>query len=187
MKLQILILTLLVTFQVFSQTKEQLIKDNCECLKQISSDLNNDQKSKSLMDCSLNAFKKNRIYTEKVVKEFTGKNQIDGKDVFKYHQEVFDDIMMDNCDLYKEIMIEVLGIDKSNEVIQKIGSKVCKELDDNLNQEKIKITIDKITKDNLESITQKYKTDEKKYVDDLRFYLVNNCGKYRKYSLEYKE
>ena len=179
----ILYLTLvLFSVSAFSQSQKELIEDNCNCVKTIDSSLDNDQKAKEIMDCTLNTFKKNKTYTEKVVKEFTGKKRIEGKDVFLYHQDVFNDIMTDNCSEYRILMSKILETETDNAIIKKVGDEICSSLPNELSEEIIKPIIDRITGKNYKEISKTYSEEKgQQYISDLRDYLVYNCGKYRKY------
>jgi len=173
---------LFFTISSFSQSQKELIADNCNCVQKIGNNLDNEQKKKAIMDCTLNAFKKNRAYTERVVKKFTGKENIEGSDVFLYHQDVFNYIMIDNCSEYRTIMSEILETEAPNAIIEKVGNEICSSLPNELSEKVIKLTIDEITEKNYREISKIY-TEEKgeQYISDLREYLVSNCGKYIKY------
>jgi uncharacterized membrane-anchored protein YjiN (DUF445 family) len=183
MKNTLYVIVLLFTICSFSQSEKELIEDNCNCVKLINSNLDKEQKTKAIMDCTLNAFKKNNVYTETVVKKFTGKENIEGKDVFQYHQDVFDKIMTDNCSEYRILMSEILETGTDNEIIEKVGNEICSDLPNELSDEIIKPIIDRITNKNYQEISKNYSAEEgKQYILDLRKYLVFNCGKYRKYA-----
>jgi len=183
MKNTLCTILLLFTICSFSQSEKELIEDNCNCVKKINSNLGNEQKTKAIMDCTLNAFKKNNSYTETAVKKFTGKKSIEGKDVFKYHQDVFDKIMTDNCSEYRILMSEILETGTENIIIEKVGNEICANLPNELSDEIIKPIINRITNKNYQEISKNYSEEKgKQYILDLRKYLVFNCGKYRKYA-----
>jgi hypothetical protein len=173
---------LFFAFNSFSQSEKELIEDCCNCFKTINSNLNLKDKKKSIMDCTLNAFKENRNYTEKVVKEFTGKNEVDGEDVFLYLQEVFNDILIDNCSEYKLLMSQILEIRTFNPIIEKVGDEICANLPKDLSEKVIKETIDSITQKNYNEISKTYSKEKgAQYISDMRDYLIFYCGKYKNY------
>lgn len=176
----IIFLIFLTSYFSFSQTEEQLIKDNCDCTKTIDKDISIEQKKEQIMSCSLNAFKKNRSYTEKVVKEYTGKNSIDGNDVFLYLQDKFDYIMNVNCAEYRSLMAEILGATSLNSTVKEIGLKVCAEFNEDYSSELEKSVIEKVTNENKEAIIEEYgKNFAEQYRDDLNLFLFFNCDIYR--------
>ncbi|MBB3123600.1 hypothetical protein FHS04_001103 [Mesoflavibacter sabulilitoris] len=171
---------LLFSTVAYSQNEEQLIEDNCNCVKTIEKNISIDQKKKSIMSCSLNAFKKNRSYTEKVVKKFTGKNSIDGNDVFNYLQNVFDYTMTNECTEYRNLMAEILGANSLNSTVKEIGIQVCSELKQEYSKEKINSIIEKINIENKEKIMKEYSVDFKEnYKNELNLFLFYNCEVYR--------
>ena len=132
------------------------------------------------MNCSLNAFKKNRSYTEKVVKQFTGKSIINGKDVFKYLEVIFDKVMVNQCEEYKVHMIDIMGINKMNSTIKKISSQVCNDINVSDSEQSINSKIQKLKKENNEEIIQVYgEKNEEEFLKELYIYLFYNCDQYR--------
>jgi hypothetical protein len=114
-------------------------------MKKINSNLDNEQKTKAIMDCTLNAFQKNRTYTETVVKKYTGKENIEGKDVFQYLEDVFDKTLTDNCSEYRILMSKILETETENKIIEKVGNEICSYLPNELSDNIIKPIIDRIT------------------------------------------
>lgn len=164
----------------YSQNEDQLIEDNCNCVKTIEKNISLEQKRKLIMDCSLNAFKENRLYTEKVVKEFTGKNSVNGYDVFNYLQEVFDYTMTNNCSEYKDLMAEILGATSINPTVKEIGLKVCSELSQDFSEEKANTIIEKLTKEKGQKLIKLYGPNFKEnYKNELNLFLFYNCEVYR--------
>lgn len=160
----------------YSQSEEQLIADNCNCVKTIEQNISLEQKAQLIMDCSLNAFKKNRSYTEKVVKKFTGKNSVEGRDVFNYLQYVFDYTMIKKCTEYRELMAEILGVTSLNSTVTEIGSQVCAELNQKYSEEKQNSIIEKLTNERKQEIIKEYGENfEENYKKELYLFLLYNC------------
>ena len=179
-------LVFFLTVVSYSQTEKQLIEDNCKCINKVDEKIKKDEKVKLIMDCSLQAFKQNRSYTEMAVKEFTGKKSIEGSDILDYQTDVFNDIMADNCVKYRNLLADIYGTQPKNRIIEKIGLEVCKNLPREFSEAELITLYESITDKNYNEISNTYtKENEQDYVSDLKEYLVNNCGKYRQHVLKH--
>ncbi len=108
MKYLLLIIPFLYTTMSMSQNVDRLMNEQCDCVQKIKTELTLEEQYNVLMECAFTTYKNNKEITDKLVKAYTNKEVINGKDVFRYHQETFSVYMRKKCHYYDKIMINVL-------------------------------------------------------------------------------
>ncbi|WP_459209831.1 hypothetical protein [Aquimarina rhabdastrellae] len=106
----ITVLLLCTSSYITAQSNEnQLLKDQCNCIEEIATTITITEQYDQLMDCALQSYKKHKSYTDEIVRAYFRKDEINGKDVLKYHEEVVEELMIKSCKRYDMIITQLLN------------------------------------------------------------------------------